>query len=226
MKQIYDDIWREGAAAITAGACELDDLIDSPDDTRRGITLVFRPSEGVLDSYSEFLQQVRELEPEQYVYSGSEIHTTALSIVTCAEDFDLARVDLASYERVIASCAVEVEPFEIGFRGLTASAGCVMAQGFPVDDTLEHLRSRLREAFRGSALRHTIDARYSIATAHSTLVRFRQPLKDPAAFIDLLKRHRDTDWGGFRVAEPVLVYNDWYHKAGRVTDLATFPLGV
>ncbi|MEM7504909.1 MAG: mutarotase [Pseudomonadota bacterium] len=226
MKQIYDDIWREGAAAIGAGACELDDLIDSPNDTRRGITLVFRPSEPVLDSYTDFLERVRELEPEQYVYGGSEIHTTALSIITCAEDFDLSAIDLASYERVIASCAVEVEPFDIEFRGLTASAGCVMAQGFPVDDTLEQFRSRLREAFRGSALRHTIDARYSIATAHSTLVRFRQPLNESAAFLDLLERHRDTDWGRFRVAAPVLVHNDWYHKAGRVNDLATFPLGV
>lgn len=224
MKSVYDDIWREGVAAIKADACELDEHIDSGNDTRRGITLIFRPNESLLNAYTKFLQQAREIEPELYVYAPAEIHTTVLSIVTCADGFDLDSIELASYEEVIASCARRVKSFPVQFTGLTASASCVMAQGFPVDDSLERFRSLLRSAFQGSKLHHTIDARYPIATAHSTLARFRRPLKNAGAFLEFLRRYRETEWGRVTAAEPVLVHNDWYHKTGKVIDLATFPL--
>lgn len=224
MKEIYDDIWRTGSAAIGADAYELDEQVDSPTDTRRGITLIFRPDESLLNRYAEFLRQVEQVEPDQYLYAPAEIHTTVLSIITCAEGFKFGNVDIESYEEVVASCAHRVDPFEVEFRGLSASPNCVMAQGFPLGDSLERLRSLLRDAFQQSELQHTIDARYPIATAHSALVRFRKPLKNAGAFLDFLKQNRQTEWGRLTVAEPVLVHNDWYHKTDRVQDLASFPL--
>jgi hypothetical protein len=54
----------------------------------------------------------------------------------------------------------------------------MMVQGFPADEGLQVLRDRLRAAFRQSSLQQSIDQRYSIQTAHSTIIRFRHPLRD------------------------------------------------
>lgn len=118
----------------------------------------------------------------------------------------------------------QIDPFDIEFRGKTATASCVLAQGFPVGDGLNKLRELLRKNFGSSSLRHSIDERYTIATAHSTLIRFRDEVSRPQEYIDLMSRFRGVEWGCQQVASLDLVFNDWYHKATRVKDIATFRL--
>ncbi len=224
MKSTYDDIWQQGSELILSGNSEPDYQIDNPDDSRRGVTLVLRPSASVLEKFGEFLAFAQEVEPGQYAYAPAEIHTTVMSIITCTENFRLDEVDVLEYSRVIQTCVDQIDPFVVNFRGLTASASCVMAQGFPADDSLERLRELLRSKFRNSSLRHSIDRRYAIAIAHSTLLRFRNKLSRPREFFDLISRFRSTEWGHQNVTNLELVFNDWYHKSNRVENIANFRL--
>lgn len=222
MQSTYDDIWNRGSELILSGDSESDSQIDNPDDLRRGMTLIFRPSQGVLDKFDDFLRLAEEVEPDQYIYAPTEIHTTVMSIITCAENFGLDQVNDSDYSRLIRSCVDQIEPFAVDFKGITASESCVMAQGFPLDSTLERLRELLRESFGNSALRHSIDERYTIEIAHSTLIRFRNRLSRPREFFELLSQFRSVEWGQKNVFELELVFNDWYHKSDRVEEIARF----
>ena len=99
-----------------------------------------------------------------------------------------------------------------------------MIQGFPGDDTLGKMRDNLRTDFKISGLEQTIDKRYPIVTAHTTIARFRQQLTDSHNLINLLDTYRNYDFGKFTVDEAELVYNDWYQRAERVKQLHRFRL--
>ena len=222
MRVTYDDIWNRGSELILSGDSETDSQVDNPDDLRRGITLIFRPNQNVLDNFDVFLRLAEDVEPGQYIYAPTAIHTTVLTIITCTEKFGLDQIDGSDYSRVIRSCVDQIEPFAVDFRGITASESCVMAQGFPLDNTLKRVRALLRERFRNSALRHSIDERYTIEIAHSTLIRFRKRLSRPREFFDFLSQFRSVEWGKSNVFELELVFNDWYHKSDRVEEIARF----
>ena len=215
-------MWERAAGAIRSGDIEPDRRIDDANDARRWLTLIFRPEGPVLSRLDGFLNAARKLEPNQHFYLLSEIHTTVLSIVTCAEDFRLDQIEVSDYVTVIQNCLNEVGPFSVAFNGLTASKDCVMAQGFPEGDALDKLRDLLRASFRNSEIRCSIDQRYPIRTAHATLIRFRENLTDPEKFYHLLTQFRDMGWDVSRVDTMTLVFNDWYHRTNVVKDLEVF----
>lgn len=110
-------------------------------------------------------------------------------------------------------------------QGITASPSGLMIQGFSEHDRLNDLREKLRAWFRHSDLQQSIDKRYVLQTAHSTVVRFRKPLQQKGAFLELLDRYRESDFGTFRVEEVELVTNDWYLRKEKVKTLGRFRLG-
>ena len=99
-----------------------------------------------------------------------------------------------------------------------------MIQGFPQDNSLNHLRDNLRKHFTENGLEQSMDQRYLLQTAHSTIVRFRKLLKKPKQFIRLLNESRNIDFGIFEVNEMELVFNDWYQRNERVKTLESFKL--
>jgi 2'-5' RNA ligase len=94
-----------------------------------------------------------------------------------------------------------------------------------MDDELTNIRNGLRDKFQTSNLQHSIDKRYSIQTAHSTIVRFKKPLLNPDSFLQKVKKYRNLDFGTFEVNELELVFNDWYHRASTTVVLERFSLG-
>ena len=99
-----------------------------------------------------------------------------------------------------------------------------MLRGYPNDDTLNRFRDWLRDAFRNSPLRQTLDQRYTLQTAHSTVVRFRRPFKDTDAFLSALESCREQDFGSFRLERMELVLNDWYQRRENTRELGRFQL--
>ena len=67
--------------------------------------------------------------------------------------------------------------------------------------------------------------RYSIQTAHSTVIRFRVPLVQPVAFVERLQTFYAYDFGTFEVNMLELVYNDWYQRSENTLLLESFYLG-
>lgn len=212
-------------AKIALGEVELDPLLDDPHDTRRGITLLARPPAPVAERILELLAEFRLLEPAQYYYPATDLHLTVLSLISCHPGFRLVDIEPAAYQALVAEVLHGVRPFRVELRGLTASPGGILLQGFPQGTGLQQLRTALRQAFQASGLRQTIDQRYRIQTAHATVVRFRAPLQHPPRLAELTRRFQDYPLGAFEVSTLELVYNDWYQRAAHTVQLGRYQLG-
>ncbi|MCA0229134.1 MAG: mutarotase [Bacteroidetes bacterium] len=221
----YQQMWLAANEGFAKGHFEYDSLIDSPNDSRRGITLIGRPSEESKKAIGKMLQNLLPLEPQQYYYPSTDIHLTVLSIISCYEGFLLSAIHPQEYIDRIREVIKKYAGFRVRFSGITASSSCVLVQGFPMDDTLAAIRNDLRTTFKTSSLQHSIDKRYSIQTAHSTVIRFRVPLVQPVAFVERLQAFYAHDFGTFEVNMLELVYNDWYQRSENTLLLESFYLG-
>lgn len=220
----YEHMWERAAPAIKSGNVENDPLIDDPADQRYGVTLLIRPEAAVADKIMDFIQQARQLEPDQYFYPSSDLHMTVLSIISCYAGFHLDQIDTAAYAGKVAQALQAIKPFRLHFKGVTASPSTVLLRGFPRDASLQLLRNRLREVFRSSDLQHSIDSRYKIVTAHSTVIRFRQQLRRPERFRQFLEDHQHTNFGSFTVSGLELLGNNWYQQQAKTQLIKRFYL--
>jgi hypothetical protein len=148
----YDSMRQAAVRGLAQREAELDNLIDSPHDHRRGITLLARPPATITARIEEMLADFRRVEPDQYYYPASDIHVTILSIISCYQGFALDLIDSTAYQNAVRSILQSSVPFSIRFAGLTASPGSLIVQGFPMDDGLENLRAATRSFFRSSGL--------------------------------------------------------------------------
>lgn len=224
LQEHYETLYTESVSKIKSGGIQTDSLIDSLEDNRYGITLRIRPNAILTKSIHNFLEQLRQIEPDQYYYRVPDIHVTIMSIISCYRGFDLQRISVPDYIKVISQSIPAVKNIAIRFTGITASPSCIMIQGYPEDDTLNTIRNTLRANFKNADLEQSIDKRYSIQTAHSTVVRFRKPLSKINEFIKMLEAYHHHDFGTLKANTLELVHNDWYHKAERVKQLYTFSL--
>ena len=221
----YHQLYTESVEQIRSGGVKTDAWLDEPSDNRRGITLLIRPDKQVKERIAEWLNILRKAEPGQYYYPDSDFHITLLSVISCYSGFHPAQIELPRYLNLIDECLNEEKSFEMRMKGATASPSGLMIQGFSENDRLNELREKLRARFRQTDLQQSIDKRYILQTAHSTVVRFRKPLQRKEAFLDLLECYRDVDFGTFRVEEVELVTNDWYLRKEKVQTLGRFRLG-
>lgn len=224
LEEHYNKLYLESKAKIEVGNYDVDHLIDSHDDYRFGITLLTRPDESTKANIQGFLNEVKAIEPNQYYYQNSDIHVTVMSIISCYSGFDLRKIEVQAYVKVIEQVLDKYKSFPIQFKGLTASPSCILLQGFFEADTLNEMRDQLRFSFKNSVLEQSLDQRYAIQTAHSTIIRFREELADKSAFLGILEKYKDFDFGTFEVKNLELVYNDWYQRAQFVQKLHHFEL--
>ncbi|GAA3748231.1 hypothetical protein GCM10022422_35990 [Flavobacterium ginsengisoli] len=224
LTQHYDQLYKTSSEIISTGKYSIDSELKNESDSRFGITLLIRPNDEIKANIHSFLNELRKAEPEQYFYPDSDIHITVMSIISCSSDFTLNQISAKEYIEVICRSLVDVEKIQIHFKGITASPSALMIQGFPSDETLNNLRNRLRENFKNSGLQQSIDSRYSISTAHSTVMRFQEKLHDPKKLIEIAEKFRDYDFGEFEVKNLELVYNDWYQRKSTTRVLGDFGL--
>lgn len=221
----YDAMRQAALQKIAHGEAETDALIDAELDARRGITLLARPPATITGAVEAMLADFRLSEPDQYYYPASDIHITILSIISCYSGFTLDLITPQAYQTAVRTILQSVPPFSITFSGLTASPGGIMLQGFPQDNALENLRTATRQYFQKSGLQQSIDQRYSIQTAHSTVVRFRHKLRNPSALLDKIKQYQHHFIGKYEVNAIELVLNDWYQRAENTVLLEQYNLG-
>jgi 2'-5' RNA ligase len=178
----------------------------------------------VREKVEDFLKQLAAVAPGQYFYRPEEFHVTVLTIISGTELWRPEIRQLAACRAVIAEVLARQNSFKIRFRGVTASPGAVMIQGFPTDDTLEKIRAELREAFAHSGLADRLDRRYKINSAHITAMRFCRPQADWKKLAALLEENRETDFGEMTAGRIQLVWGDWYASAETVRTLHEYPL--
>jgi len=222
LTQHYNQLYTQSSETILAGNYKLDSQINNPTDSRFGITLLIRPDETIKANIQLFLNELKAIGPNQYYYPDSDIHITVMSIISCYEGFTLNKINIQEYIDIIQQSLVHLDKIKIEFRGITASPSAIMIQGFPTDESLNNFRDKLRENFKKSSLEQSIDSRYSIATAHSTVVRFQEKLENPKQLMQIIEKYRDYDFGEFEVENLELVYNDWYQREKNTIRLAEF----
>lgn len=229
IKEIYNNMWFSAIEQYKSNNCELDPLIHSPLDTRAGTTVLayFYDKQDETDvnknvriNIANFIEKLRELEPKQYFYPLDELHLTVLSIISCVPEFTLADIKLPEHIAAFKAALKGIKRFKIHVKGITISPSCVVLQGFPDDESLATLRNILRECFTQAKLTTSIDARYKITTAHTTIMRFHQPLKQPEPFVELLATHREHDFGTLEVNQLDYVFNNWYQQLSVTKNLS------
>lgn len=226
LSPLYDQLWESSLSAFQQRHYKLDPFLHRlSEDTRRGLTVVLRPSERVKHAIQSMLRNFRNTLPDQHYYDPGELHTTVLTLISCETDFSLSNLDLQAYiETVDAGLRHQKRP-AISYQGISASNSAIMVQGFPTDSGLEDIRDSLRKTFRSAGLYNTIDKRYKLITAHSTVMRFTS-VPDPVAnevFVDLLASYRQKDFGICTPSEIELVLTDWYMSRTNSQVLARFP---
>tara|TARA_R110000868_G_scaffold79232_1_gene225500 strand:+ start:4633 stop:5319 length:687 start_codon:yes stop_codon:yes gene_type:complete len=208
----YENLWSEAVSQFHQNNFEIDPLIDSTADQRRGITLLIRPPKQVKKNILKFTTALKKVAPNQYYYPSSDIHITIMSIISCHEGFDLSRLNISAYLELIHLSIENTSQNQIHFKGITASNSCIMLKGFPQNDTLNVIRNNLRVNFGNTELENSMDKRYKIMTAHSTVVRFKENVTKTDELLHILEKYRDFDFGNFNVTSYELVFNDWYQK--------------
>ena len=224
LKEHYSELYKESVKKISSGKYEIDNLIDSKSDKRFGITLLVRPSNEVKAKIKKLTLELKKAEPNQYYYPNSDIHITVMSIISCYDDFNIENIELSKYIELIKKCLPNKKNIEINFKGLTASNSCIMLQGFMNNNVLNEIRDNLRFEFKKSELEQSLDKRYSIQTAHSTIVRFRNHLNEKENFLKIIDKYADFDFGTFEIKKIELVYNDWYQRKELVKKLYEFKI--
>lgn len=223
--QTYDKLWSQAVQSIESNSVRIDpNLLNKATDLRRGFTLICRPSRSVQDAVMDFLKEARQIEPNQYYYKWTELHTTVLAIITSHAGFNLSEIDIATYIEVLTQSVASIPSFNISYRGVTASTDCVMIQGFPQGPTLEALRQNVRDNFERSGVKSTLDERFKTHTAHMTCLRFQDFVNSSDEFLQFLKRNRDFDFGTSEIVDLEFVVNDWYLSDENVDVLHRFPL--
>jgi 2'-5' RNA ligase len=222
LKQHYTALYNESIEKIVTNTYQIDNQIDSLSDRRFGITLLIRPDSQTKKNIQNFLDELKQIDPEQYYYPSSDIHITVLSIISCYDGFDLATISIPDYVAIIEKSLVGIQDVAINFQGVTASPSAIMLQGFTNSNSLDNLRNNLRTNFTNSGLQESIDKRYSINTAHSTVARFRKEISHKEKLIAILEKYRNFDFGKFKVEKYHLVYNDWYQRKEFVKELHEF----
>jgi 2'-5' RNA ligase len=223
LREHYNSMWNDALVQFENNAFKYDRLIDSVKDYRFGVSLVAKLSAEVQQETTKMLEDLRQTEPEQYYYPAEDQHVTILSIISCYDGFKLSNINIREYTDVIGRSIKNIHSFPITFEGITASPSCIMIQGFAGAE-IEKIRNNLRENFKELHLETSIDKRYQIHTAHSTVVRFKNTVKHPAEYIEKIKRYRQHYFGTVEVNTLEFVFNDWYQRHLNEHVLARFEL--
>ena len=224
LERHYKNIHANGLKLVKSGSYFIDKNIYNPEDLRRGITLLARPDKKVSSQIHTILQEIKGIEPLQYAYPPDDFHITIMSIISCYSGFHLDKINTQDYISVIRKSLSTIHNFRIHLKGISLNPSGILVNGYPEDDTLEILRNSLREHFKQTDLTQSLDKRYTIKTAHSTILRFQNRIQYPDELIEFIEKHRDTEFGTFHVKNIALVFNDWYQKTENTKLLKTFIL--
>lgn len=220
IQNIYETLWKKSHEAFLQDQYELDDHLNHRDtDTRQGMSLVARLDNSVVEKICGFLLEGKAIEPGQYFYEPADIHITVLTIITCHHEFTPSQIDPKPYTQLIKDICLRHNPIKVVFKGITASPNCVMIQGFPVDDGLSSLRQELREKFSSSGLRNSMDQRYVLQTAHSSVIRLKSPILHKQRFVEYLEKYREYEFGMATIQTLEFAFHDWYMSNGRVAKI-------
>jgi len=220
----YATLHESALSIVRKEGFSIDKELYNPKDHRRGLTLLLRPNPRLIEALNQFIFEGKSLFPNQYFYPPTDLHLTIMPIISCYEGFSLDNLDLSTYDQLIKNSLKGICKFEIRFEGVFASPSCLMVKGFPLDENLMNLRQNLRKSFATSNVEQSLDKRYKLVAAHSTLVRFTKPIEEKEKVFALIDAYKNFNFGTQYFDQVEFVYNDWYQRESIVRTLHTYPL--
>lgn len=218
LQESYDRLWNSSRENLLNNELTLDTCLSNiKDDKRLGLTVLIPLG----DIFLKVIDQLKEVEPEQYFYPATDTHITVIDLVGASEDFVFDKKQAEVYKRVLDAVLKDFSKFNVEFKGLTASKGAVMVQGF-FSDVLQKLRERLREEVNKQGLE--LKERYKVETTHSTIMRFKKKLQNPADLVNKIEKMRGINLGTFEVKTVLFVLHDWYNLKDKMKILAEYEL--
>ena len=218
LQESYDVMWNSSKESLLNNEINIDiNLSNLEKDKRFGLTVLIPLG----DIFLKVINQLKEIEPEQYFYPATDTHITIIDFIGASEEVVFDEEQIKIYKKILDEVLKDFSKFNLEFKGLTASKGAVMVQGF-FNDELQKLRERLREEVNGRGIE--LKERYKVGTAHSTIIRFKKKLQNPKALVNKIEKMRDIDLGTFEVKKILFVLHDWYNLKDKTKILAEYEL--
>ncbi len=191
----YENLWNGSRQLLAAGRVTLD---TAPVEVsgRWGVSAVLRPAGGVAATLADVSETLAGFTGRrQTLYGPSEIHTTVRSIEPYRAGVSGDEAAVRAYAEILGGIAGQCGPIRIAYRGLTASAGGVLAQGWPVGDKLYSIRRAFQRELSGRGLSGGPEAESFRRTAHASLVTFAETPCYPEALVEFIEANRRTFYG-------------------------------
>lgn len=201
----YQRMWNESKEQLKKGKIDTDPVPDNSS-RRWGVSIVIRPTEPALSKLVNTADEIAKFAgSDQIIYDDSNLHTTIRSIEFQRLEVDENDEKVKEYEEALRVVTEKFGSIKISYKGLTASKGGVMAQGWPLDDTLQEIREAFHEELEKRGLLGGPEEVSIRQTSHASLAVFTQPLADPEGLVNYLQDNRETDFGTCEITQIDLV---------------------
>lgn len=215
LELLYADIMNRGKNKILLSEEATDKTIDDSKDSRMGLTLVIRPPYELQERMCTVINELEDIEPEQYFYPAEDFHITLFDIITARQGFRYTEEQKNSCSRLAKSVLSQADSFRISLNGVIVSESCIMVKGF-YEDEMERIRQQLRKQITQFGL--VLDERYPTASAHITIGRFRKPLVSRRRLIAKIEELGQYDFGSFQVSQIELVCHNWFDSKKEIIE--------
>ncbi len=223
IRRDYENLWARCRSGLAQGLIEPDPASEETI-KRWGVSAILRPIADVADTLSEVASELAVYTGRrQVVYDHSNLHTTMRSV-----EFNLGRVDderIRAYGEILRELAKSYDQLRINYRGLTATATGVLAQGWPADESLQELRRDFRRRLALRGLAGGPEGTKLRITAHASLTVFAGPLLNPLSLVRYVEDNRGTEYGTATYHCVDLVRYDRTPHDVKVVPIARIPLG-
>lgn len=189
----YAHLWGRSRERLRAGTPAVEPPPHEGGD-RWGLSVIFRPDDAVGRRLAEAATELRSHAGSGHAYYGTEtLHTTVMTVDTYRVHLDANR-HVAPYVRLMQNAAEGIPRFRHEYRGLTASASTILAQGFPVGDALSDIRTALCGLLSPGTKESRQEARVR-TFAHASLCVFSGPIVAAEGLVSYIENHREHVYG-------------------------------
>jgi 2'-5' RNA ligase len=201
----YERMWNDSRRRLRAGNIEPDPV--PGDQSRRwGVSAIIRPAGVTLTRLAGAADELKAFAgDQQVVYGRSNLHTTVRSIERHRIDVDVNDEKISQYKEALQKILRRFRPIKVAYRGLTSDCTSVMAQGWPIDDTLQEIRDAFHAELQRRALLSGPEKAAVRQTSHASLIVFTHALAHAEKLADHVRDNRNTDYGTCEVNEIDLV---------------------
>lgn len=203
LRNHYSTILKNNRRIILEGGNGRIDYTDFVDEKIMSLVTLIRLSPEVSTRIAAFEERLRAIQPDMYFYPQEDYHITVLDILKGEKGRQLPH-NIDEYVEAVKACTKNIRPFEITFKGISASDNAVMICGY-YDDALERLRQSLRKELNQRGL--PLDERYETFSSHVTFARLCSKYTDPVKFLSLISE--PVSFGSMTVSSLEICFHSW-----------------